>query len=134
MGRVNTAIPKLELKRLMRRFILDKDRGISLKLFSNHAGLSEAHFYDVFKYLSEPLTEMMQIRVSKAYQEYCRGELAIMQNRDNTRFVQYRKEAKPQFERTSKLELVDGRIQIKLGIKPKYEYNDLTLDEQLKGR
>jgi len=134
MGRVNTAIPKLELKRLMRRFILDKDRGISLKLFSNHAGLSEAHFYDVFKYLTEPLTEMMQIRVSKAYQEYCRGELAIMQNRDNTRFVQYRKEAKPQFERTTKLELVDGRIQIKLGIKPKYEYNDLTLDEQLKGR
>lgn len=134
MGRVNTAIPKLELKRLMRRFILDKDRGISLKLFSNHAGLSEAHFYDVFKYLTEPLTEMMQIRVSKAYQEYCRGELAIMQNRDNTRFVQYRKEAKPQFEKTTKLELVDGRIQIKLGIKPKYEYNDLTLDEQLKGR
>jgi hypothetical protein len=57
-----------------------------------------------------------------------------MQNRDNTRFVQYRKEAKPQFEKTTKLELVDGRIQIKLGIKPKYEYNDLTLDEQLKGR
>jgi len=134
MGRVNTAIPKVELKRLMRRFILDKDRGISLKLFSNHAGLSETHFYDVFKYLTEPLTEMMQIRVSKAYQEYCRGELAIMQNRDNTRFVQYRKEPKPQFERTSKLELVNGKIQIKFGIKPKYEYNDLTLDEQLKGR
>ena len=134
MGRVNTAITKLELKRIMRRFIDDKNRGISLKLFANHAGLSESHFYDIFKYLNEPLTEMMQIRVSKAYQEYCRGELAIMQNRDNTRFVQYRKEPKPQFERTSKLELVDGRIQIKLGIKPKYQYNEISLDEQLKGR
>jgi hypothetical protein len=134
MGRINTAIPKVELKRLMRRFILDKDRGISLKLFSNHAGLSEAHFYDVFKYLNEPLTEMMQIRVSKAYQEYCRGELAIMQNRDRSRFVQYRKEPKPQFEKTSQLQLIDGRIQIKLGIKPKYQYNEISLDEQLKGR
>lgn len=134
MGRINTAIPKVELKRLMRRFILDKDRGISLKLFSNHAGLSEAHFYDVFKYLTEPLTEMMQIRVSKAYQEYCRGELAIMQNRDRSRFVQYRKEPKPQFEKTSQLQLIDGRIQIKLGIKPKYQYNEISLDEQLKGR
>ena len=77
---------------------------------------------------------MMQIRVSKAYQEYCRGELAIMQNRDRSRFVQYRKEPKPQFEKTSQLQLIDGRIQIKLGIKPKYQYNEISLDEQLKGR
>jgi len=48
--------------------------------------------------------------------------------------VQYRKEAKPILHRSSKLTLVNGEIKINMGIKPKYDYSDLTLDEQLKGK
>ena len=123
-----------ELRRIIKRFLKDKERGISIPLFADLAGLSVAHIRDVFINESEPMTEYVQRRVSKAYQEWIRGEIAIMQNRDRTLFVQYRKEAKPVLQKSSKLTLVNGEIKINMGIKPKYDYSDLTLDEQLKGR
>ena len=126
--------PRSELRRIIKRFLKDKERGISIPLFADLAGLSVAHIRDVFINESEPMTEYVQRRVSKAYQEWIRGEIAIMQNRDRTLFVQYRKEAKPVLQKSSKLTLVNGEIKINMGIKPKYDYSDLTLDEQLKGR
>ena len=54
-----------------------------------------------------------------------------MQNRDASKFVQYRKEAKPVLQRTNKLEVINGEIKIKLGISKKYDYSGSTLDEQL---
>jgi AraC-like DNA-binding protein len=98
---VNSKIlPKLELKRVVRKFIQDKDRGISLNLFCEIVGISSQHLKDVFLHETEPLTEYMQRRVNKAYYAWQHGEIAIMQNRDSTKFVQYRKEAKPVLERT----------------------------------
>ena len=126
--------PRSELRRIIKRFLKDKERGISIPLFADLAGLSVVHIRDVFINESEPMTEYVQRRVSKAYQEWIRGEVAIMQNRDRTLFVQYRKEAKPVLQKSSKLTLVNGEIKINMGIKPKYDYSDLTLDEQLKGR
>ena len=126
--------PRSELRRIIKRFLKDKERGISIPLFADLAGLSVVHIRDVFINESEPMTEYVQRRVSKAYQEWIRGEVAIMQNRDRTLFVQYRKEAKPVLQKSSKLTLVNGEIKINMGIKPKYDYSDLTLDEQLKGK
>jgi hypothetical protein len=131
---MKSAIPKMELKRIMKRFLKDKNRGISVKLFAELAGVSEVHIRDVFLDESEPLTEYMQRRVSKAYIEWVNGEVSIMQNRDNTRFVQYRKEAKPDMAKTTGLHLVNGEIKIKVGITNRSDYSVLTLDEQLKGR
>jgi len=131
---MKSVIPKMELKRIMKRFLQDKNRGISVKLFAELAGVSEAHIRDVFLDESEPLTEYMQRRVSKAYIEWVNGEISIMQNRDNTRFVQYRKEAKPDMAKTTGLHLVNGEIKIKVGITNRSDYSVLTLDEQLKGR
>jgi hypothetical protein len=124
----------MELKRIMKRFLQDKDRGISISLFAELAGVSQAHIRDVFLDEAEPLTEYMQRRISKAYVEWINGEVAIMQNRDNTRFVQYRKEAKPDMAKTTGLHLVNGEIKIKVGITNRSDYSVLTLDEQLKGR
>ena len=123
-----------ELRRIIKRFLQDKERGISIPLFAELAGLSVAHIRDVFLNETEPLTVYVQRRVSKAYQEWIGGEVAIMQNRDRSLFVQYRKEAKPVLHKSTKLTLVNGEIKINMGIKPKYDYSDLTLDEQLKGR
>jgi len=131
---MKSVIPKMELKRIMKRFMQDKDRGISIPLFADLAGVSIAHIRDVFLDESEPLTEYMQRRVSKAYIEWKNGEIAVMQNRDNTRFVQYRKEAKPDMTKTTGLHLVNGEIKIKVGITNRSDYSVLTLDEQLKGR
>jgi len=125
---------RTDLRRIIKRFLKDKNRGISIPLFAELAGLSTSHIRDVFINESEPLTEYVQRRVSKAYQEWINGEVAIMQNRDTSLFVQYRKEAKPILHKSSKLTLINGEIKINMGIKPKYDYSDLTLDEQLKGR
>ena len=129
---VSSILPKLELKRVIRKFLTDQDRGISIPLFCEICGVSVKHLRDVFIDESEPLTEYMQRRVNKAYYAWLNGEIAIMQNRDRTKFVQYRKEAKPVLERTQKVEFSNGQIKLKLGITNKYDYSDLTLDEQLK--
>jgi hypothetical protein len=128
---MNHTIPKAELKIIMRRFLSDHERGISIPLFADLSGVSIAHLRDVFLNDKEPLTEYVQRRVSKAYNEWKNGEVAIMQNRDASKFVQYRKEAKPVLQRTNKLEVINGEIKIKLGISKKYDYSGSTLDEQL---
>jgi hypothetical protein len=125
-------IPKAELKIIMRRFLSDHERGISIPLFSDLSGVSISQLRDVFLNNKEPLTEYVQRRVSKAYNEWKNGEVAIMQNRDSSKFVQYRKEARPALEKTNKLEVINGEIKIKLGISKKYDYSGSTLDEQLR--
>jgi len=126
--------PKSELRRIVKKFLRDKDRGISVALFAELAGINQDHLRDVFLDEITPLTEYIQRRVDKAYKAWVGGEVAIMQNQDNTKFVQYRKEAKPVMERGMGLKLENGQFKVNLGVKPKYDYSDLTLDEQLKGR
>ena len=125
-------IPKTELHRIISRFLRDKERGISVELFADLCGISAPHLRDVFLHDTEPLTEYVQRRVSKAYKEWKNGEIAIMQNRDRSKFVQFRKEAKPVLERSAGLQVVGGEIKLKLGVTNKYYYSGLTLDEQLK--
>ena len=124
-------LPKTVLRKAMYRFLKDKQRGISMELFAELAGVSKSHIKDVFLYETEPMTEYVQRRVSKAYTEWTNGEVAIMQNRDNSKFVQYRKESKPIMQKKTTLQVVDGKIALKIGIAPKYDYLTATLDEQL---
>ena len=132
MDKAKYSLPKTQLKAVIKRFLKDKDRGISVQLFADLAGISKGHLMDVFFYESEPMTEMVQRRVSKAYVEWRDGEVAIMQNRDNTKFVQYRKDNKPVMQKSSSLQMVNGAIKIKMGITNKYDYDVDNLDEQLK--
>ena len=127
-----TAILKRDLLPLMHRFLKDKNRGISVKLFSELAGVNSNHLLDVFLYRTEPLTERMQRRVSKAFLAWQGGEIAIMQNPDRTKFVEYRKEAKPVMVRHTGLQVVNGEIKMQIGLKPKYDYSQESLDEQIK--
>ena len=131
MGSPKECYTKKELFVIMKRFLKDKDRGISIALFAELCGLSNTILKDVFINEEEPLTEYVQRRVNKGYREWMAGEVAIMQNRDNTKFVQYRKEAKPVLQRTNKLTVENGAVKIKLGITNKYDYSGSTLDEQL---
>jgi hypothetical protein len=132
MDKVRKAIPKAQLKKIIKRFLKDKDRGISLSLFANLCGLSDTIIKMVFLDETEPMTEYVQRRVSKGYIEYRDGEVAIMQNRDNTRFVQYRKETRPVLQRTTGLQVVNGEIKIKMGISKRHDYDVDNLDEQLR--
>jgi len=127
-------LPKAQLLKEIKRFAKDKNRGISLHLFADLCGISFSLFRDVFIHELDPMTENTQIRVSRAYAAYKRGEVAVMQNRDNTRFVQFRKEAKPVYERSTGLQVVDGQIKIKVGIRNAADYSGSHLDEQLGGK
>ena len=128
---MKATLPKLVLRKTIKRFLQDKNRGISMALFAELAGISKAHIEDVFLYEKEPLTEYVQRRVSKAYTEWKNGEVAIMQNKNNTRFLEYRKEAKPVLHKTTNLQVINGEIKIKVGIANRYDYSNTTLDEQL---
>ena len=111
--------PKSELKRIIKRFFQDKNRGISIALFAELSGVSHLYLRDIFLYETEPLSETVQRRVDKAYKAWVKGEVAIMQNRDTSKFVQYRKEAKPVMQRSTGLELVNGQFKVSVGVKPK---------------
>jgi len=125
-------LPKAQLLKEIKRFAKDKNRGISLHLFADLCGISFSLFRDVFINEIDPMTENTQIRVSRAYAAYQRGEVAVMQNRDNTRFVQFRKEAKPVMVRHTGLQVINGEIKMQIGLKPKYDYSQESLDEQIK--
>jgi len=125
-------IPKKQLLELIERFCADKDRGISVMLFAELSGVSLKHFKDVFIDRTEPLTETIQRRVSKAYEEWRDGNVRVMQNRDRTRFVEYRKEPKPLLRRDNRLIVENGRIVLKPGIVNRSDYNRPTLGQQLR--
>lgn len=128
---VDQPLTKRELMRQVRRFLKDQNRGISTKLFAELCGIDRSHLLDVFIYRVHPLTEYIQRRVDKGFKAWQRGEVAIMQNQDNTRFVAYRKEAKPRLARSTSLQMVNGAIKIKVGIINRGDYSADTLDEQL---
>ena len=116
-------IPKAELLLIMERFIADNDRGISMALFADMAGLNKDFLLDVFKRKTEPLSERTQIRVSRAYQNYKDGYVRIMQNRDRSKFVEYRREPDKVVVRSQKIALVDGRLQIQVGLRNPRDYS-----------
>ena len=125
-----SVISKQELLRTMKLFLADQNRGISIDLFADLAGLGKKTLMEVFVHQSLPLSEYVQRRTSKAYKEWRNGEVAVMQNRDKSRFVQYRKESKPKMVRGYGLQVVGGEIKLKLGVKNRADY-DSTLAEQL---
>jgi hypothetical protein len=126
-------ILRKQLQKIIQRFFADENRGISVALFAEAAGLSEKTLYNVFVHNETAMTEMVQRRVSKAYNAWLNGELQIMMNRNQTRFVQYRKVPQPKLTRSMGLELCNGSIKIKTGIRNKADYSGSDLDEQLKG-
>ena len=128
-----TPLTKRELTKHMQRFVADKDRGISIALFAELAGISHGHFYDVFIYNTEPLTEMVQRRVSKAYQQWKAGNVKVMKRIDNTRYVDYRKESQPVFMPKMGLQVTSDGIKVKVGMVNRHDYSEITLDEALRG-
>lgn len=124
-------IPKKQLKIEIKRFLADEHRGISLRLFSDLCGINKSTLIDVFISEVAPLSEYVQIRVSKGFKRWQEGHVAVMQNRNNTRFVEFRKEPKPRLVRKTGLQVVDGQIKIKLGIQNRADYSQQSFSEQL---
>jgi hypothetical protein len=130
---LNPVIPKAELHQLLKRFFDDQDRGISISLFAELAGLTKKTLIDIF-YRGHTMSERSQIRLSKAYHAWKNGEIRVMQNRDRTRFVEYREQPKPVLVRSNKIVVENGKIRLEISPKNPRDYSGKTLDEQLRGR
>jgi hypothetical protein len=127
------ALSKSELLKQMKRFNADKDRGISIPLFCELAGMSVAHFRDVFLEDKHPLTETVQRRVNKAYIHWKMGMVRVMKRNDNTRYVDYRREAKPPIMPNMGLKLTSEGIKLRVGMVNRHDYSETDLNEALRG-
>ena len=125
-------LPKAELKRQMKRYHEDPKKALSVAFLAELSGLSAQHIRDVFFYDKEPLTEMVQIRMSRALARLAAGEVQIMQNRNNSRFMQYNKENKPRMVKSNEITFKNGQFGLKLGVKNANDYSQPTLAETLK--
>ena len=126
-------LSKQELKRQIKRFILDKERGIGLEHFCEIAGINKAHFLDVFHYESNPLTEYVQMRVNRAYNHWKEGKLVVMKRGNNTRYVDYRKTPKPPLIPDMGLKMTHEGIKLRVGMVNRHDYSHPDLDEALRG-
>jgi hypothetical protein len=124
-------LTKKQLLREIQRFLRDKNRGISKHLFADLCGISYSLLRDTFELELTPMSETTQIRVSRGFAAFQRGEVATMMNRDGTVFVDYRKEAKPVYKKSTSLQLENGQFKIKVGLRNAADYSQLSIDEQL---
>ena len=128
-----TPLSKVDLKRQIKKFLQDPGRGISQALFAELAGISKVHLLDVFMYEKEPLTENVQRRVNKAYMQWKAGNVRVMQKKDNSRYVDYRKESKPVYVQGLGLKVTSEGIKVRVGMVNRHDYSEIDLDEALRG-
>ena len=126
-------LSKHELKRQIKKFLQDKDRGISVNLFGELCGVTRTHLWDVFILEREPLTETVQTRVNRAYALWKQGYVKVMKNRDNTRFVDFRKVAQPHVMPSTGLKMTSEGIKIRVGMVNRHDYSGFDLNETKRG-
>lgn len=129
-----TILSKAELYRQVRRFLLDKDRGISIKIFAEACGLSEDILKMVFLTGERPLTENVQRRVNMAYANWKGGYLRTMKRRNNTTFADYRKRPEVPILPSNRVVFRNGKFSLVTGLKNRHDYSEETLKEQLDER
>ena len=125
-------IPKAELARIMKAFISDKNRGIPIELFAELCGIDRKTLYNVFVAEKYPCTELIQRRVSKGYDAWRNGEIAVME-RYNKKWIEWRKQPKMRMVRGYGLTVKNGEIKLDIGIKNRLDYSGYSLDDKLKG-
>lgn len=125
------ALPKAELFRRMDRFARDKNKALSWKHFGELCGVDPTHLRNIFVSRSEILTEYVQIRVSRALERLERGEVTLMYNRDQTRFLQYNNDPKPRLVKSGRIIFDNGEIKLQNSIRNLNDYSEPNLDEQL---
>lgn len=116
----------------MKRFLEDKDRGISISLFAELAGMSKSMLVAVFLQEKEPLSEFFQRRVNKAYNDWKAGKVKVMRL-GNKKWVEYRREPISPIFKSTKLVLTNEGFKLRVGLVNRHDYSKPTLDEQMRG-
>ena len=125
-------IPKKELLRAVKALMADKNRGITQDLFAELCGVDKRTIQYVFMEEKYPMTELVQRRVSKGYDAWRNGEIAVME-RYGKKWIEWRKTPKMRMVRGYGLTVKDGQIKLDIGIKNRLDYSGYSLDDKLKG-
>jgi len=125
-------LSKIELKKQIKRFLEDKDRGISQALFAELAGISKGHLLDVFLLDKEPLSETIQRRVNKAYADWKAGKVRVMRL-GTKKWVEYRRVDEPPIFKSTKLVMTNEGFKLHVGLVNRHDYSKPSLDEQMRG-
>lgn len=111
-------LTKSDLLKRFKRFHADKNRGISMNLFAEMCGISAIYLDKVFIHETEPITEVTQIRVSRAMLAHQKGQLRVMENPlSKKRYAEYRPkgEEKPRMAKAVSFVIENGKI----GLQPR---------------
>ena len=119
-----------EIREAVARFKADENRVFSEKLLAEAAGISHATYRLVF-YEGHEMSEMVQIRMERALKALANGELRVMRNRNKSKYVEYRREPKPDMQRGIHLNMKNGRISLSTGLRNLNDYSNPSLKEQL---
>ena len=120
------ALSKQQLMKEIKLFFKDKDRGISIELFGELAGLSKLHMEEVFVRETRPLTEYTQKRVNRAYAIWKTGRVKVMRKYSGHRYVDFRKEPEIPLVPHLKIEMVNGQAKVKLGSVNRHDYSNFN--------
>ena len=127
-------LTKAQLMLEMRRFLLDKQRGISVKVFAEACGLSKDILEMVFLTSERPLTEHVQRRVNIGYANWKSGYLRTMKRRNNTVFPDYRKKPEVPLLPSNRVSFQNGQFRLVTGLRNRHDYSQPTLEEELNNR
>jgi hypothetical protein len=125
------ALPKQELYRRLDRFQQDDKSPVSWTMLAELTGYTKGYLRDVFVNKTQPLSETLQIRMSRALQMIENGDVTYMHNNDRTRFIKYNQIPKPTLMRHQRIAFDNGKFTVKLGVKKRHDYSYTTLIEEL---
>jgi hypothetical protein len=80
------------------------------------------------------MSEESQVRMSRALERLERGDVTVMRNRNQTKYLQYNSTPKPRIVRGYGLQLDGGKISLKIGLKNKANFSNPTFKEQMEGK
>lgn len=126
-------LSKAQLRVEMRRFIQDRERGISLDCFAEICGMSKDTLTKVFIQETRPLSEWVQIRINRGYAEWKKGNIRTMRTSNGTLYADYRKQPVSPLVQHMGIVYTDGAFHVQIGPKNRHDYSSPTLDEALKG-
>lgn len=125
-------LSKRELKRQVGALLADAGRGISKNMFAQLCGVDEMLLEHVFVQGDWPMSETVQRRVGRAYDHWKSGMVRVMRRRDQTRYVDYRKQALPPIHPGASLRVTPAGITLRVGPVNRHDYSEPSLFEAMR--
>lgn len=128
---MKNVLSKAEIYRRMERYLEEEDRVMSVRFLAELAGISERLIFGIFVGGTHTMSEESQVRMSRALERLERGDVTVMRNRNNTKYLQYNKVPKPRMVRGYGLKLDGGKITLNIAPKNRADFSKPNFREQM---